>query len=126
MSVLSDRDIRAAIDAGRVVIRPYDPADLQPSSVDLHLDPAEFGLKPASAEDLKGGDAEESAAIARAILAGEQGPRRDVVLLNAAAALEVAGAAGSLAEGVAAAARSIDTGAAAATLERWVAVSQSG
>jgi dCTP deaminase len=38
MSVLSDRDIRASIDAGQVVIRPYDPADLQPSSVDLHLD----------------------------------------------------------------------------------------
>ena len=38
MSVLSDRDIRAAIEAGEVVIRPYDPADLQPSSVDLHLD----------------------------------------------------------------------------------------
>jgi dCTP deaminase len=38
MSVLSDRDIRAAIDAGEVVIKPYDPQDLQPSSVDLHLD----------------------------------------------------------------------------------------
>ena len=38
MSVLSDRDIRASIDGGQVVIRPYDPADLQPSSVDLHLD----------------------------------------------------------------------------------------
>ncbi len=38
MSVLSDRDIRASIDAGQVVIRPYDPADLQPSSIDLHLD----------------------------------------------------------------------------------------
>jgi dCTP deaminase len=38
MSVLSDRDIRAAIEAGEVVIRPYDPSDLQPSSVDLHLD----------------------------------------------------------------------------------------
>src|SRR3954452_2854708 len=38
MSVLSDRDIRASIEAGAVVIRPYDPADLQPSSVDLHLD----------------------------------------------------------------------------------------
>jgi dCTP deaminase len=38
MSVLSDRDIRAAIEAGEVVIRPYDPIDLQPSSVDLHLD----------------------------------------------------------------------------------------
>jgi dCTP deaminase len=38
MSVLSDRDIRAAIEAGEVVIKPYDPKDLQPSSVDLHLD----------------------------------------------------------------------------------------
>src|SRR4051812_10719848 len=38
MSVLSDRDIRAALDAGEIVIRPYDPQDLQPSSVDLHLD----------------------------------------------------------------------------------------
>jgi dCTP deaminase len=38
MSVLSDRDIRASIDAGGIVIRPYDPSDLQPSSVDLHLD----------------------------------------------------------------------------------------
>ncbi len=38
MSVLSDRDIRASIEEGRVVIRPYDPVDLQPSSVDLHLD----------------------------------------------------------------------------------------
>ena len=38
MSVLSDRDIRAALDSGRVVIRPYNPGDLQPSSVDLHLD----------------------------------------------------------------------------------------
>jgi dCTP deaminase len=38
VSVLADRDIRAAIETGRVVVRPYDPADLQPSSVDLHLD----------------------------------------------------------------------------------------
>ena len=38
MSVLSDRDIRAAIDAGDVKVRPYDPKDLQPSSIDLHLD----------------------------------------------------------------------------------------
>ncbi|MGH2591084.1 MAG: anthranilate phosphoribosyltransferase, partial [Actinomycetota bacterium] len=54
------------------------------------LDPAELGLPAASPDDLKGGDAEASAAIARGVLAGEQGPRRDVVLLNAAAALEVA------------------------------------
>ena len=67
----------------------------------------------------------ESAAIARSILAGEPGPRRDVVLLNAGAALEVAGAAGVDRGGDASSPpRSIDDGAAAATLERWVAVSQ--
>jgi anthranilate phosphoribosyltransferase len=89
------------------------------------FDPAEVGLSLASPEDLRGGDVEASAAIARSVLAADPGPRRDVVVLNAAAALEVAGAAGSLAEGVAVAARSIETGAAAATLERWVAVSRS-
>jgi len=90
------------------------------------FDPVEVGLPIGAPEGLRGGDVDASAAIARSVLAGEEGPKRDVVLLNAAAALEVAGAAGSLAEGVAVAARSIDTGAAAATLERWVAVSQSG
>jgi anthranilate phosphoribosyltransferase len=90
------------------------------------LDPAELGLATAALEDLRGGDAEASAAIARAILAGEPGPRRDVVLLNAAAALEVAGRAGSLVDGLPVAARSIDSGAAAATLERWAAASRTG
>ena len=89
------------------------------------FDPTEVGIPAASPEDLRGGDAEASASIARSVLAGDPGPRRDVVLLNAAAAIEVAAAASSLAEGVAVAARSIDTGAAAATLERWVAVSRS-
>jgi anthranilate phosphoribosyltransferase len=90
------------------------------------LDPAELGLPTASPEDLKGGDAETSAAIARAILAGEAGPRRDVVVLNTAAALEVAGRAGSMHDGLAVAARSIDSGDAAATLERWAAASRTG
>ncbi len=61
--------------------------------------------------------------IARAVLAGEAGPRRDVVLLNAAAALEVAGRASTLEDGLQIAAAAIDTGAAAATLDRWVAAS---
>ena len=61
-----------------------------------------------------GGDAEASAAIVRALLAGESGPRRDVVLLNAGAALEVAGRADTLADGIALAAETIDSGAAAA------------
>lgn len=87
------------------------------------LDPASFGLPRATLEDLRGGDAEEAAVIARAVLAGEAGPRRDVVLLNAAAALEVAGHAPTLDDGLQIAATAIDTGAAVATLDRWVVIS---
>ncbi len=92
--------------------------------VEARLDPSELGLPRASLGDLRGGDAAEGARIARGILEGETGPRRDVVLLNAAAALEVAGAAPSLAEGLELAARSIDSGAALGTLERWVEASR--
>jgi anthranilate phosphoribosyltransferase len=91
-----------------------------------HLDPADLGLRRAATADLRGGDAQESAAIARSILAGEPGPRRDVVLLNAGAALEVAGVAGSIAEGMGLAATSIDSGSAAAVLERWAGVAGNG
>jgi len=88
-----------------------------------HLDPARLGLARASLGDLRGGDADEAASIARAVLSGEAGPRRDVVLLNAAAALEVAGRASDLATGIQLAATAIDTGAASATLDRWVTAS---
>ncbi|MBI2238436.1 MAG: anthranilate phosphoribosyltransferase [Actinobacteria bacterium] len=88
------------------------------------LDPARLGFPRAAREDLKGGDAAENAAIARRVLSGEKGPPRDVVLLNAAAALEVAGRVGSLEEGIAVAAESVDSGAASRALERWVEVSQ--
>lgn len=87
------------------------------------LDPSELGLARASLDDLKGGDAAENSEIARAVLAGETGPKRDVVLLNAAAALEVAGRAATLEEGFALAAGSIDSGSAARVLDRWVEVS---
>ena len=87
------------------------------------LDPSELGFALAEPADLQGGDASEAAAIARAILGGETGPRRDVVLLNAGAALLVAGIASTHAEGIEAAAASIDRGDAAATLARWVSVS---
>ena len=87
------------------------------------LDPAELGLARAAVEDLQGGDAQESASIVRAIVAGETGPRRDVVVLNAAAALEVAGRTDTIEEGLELAATAIDSGAAAATLERWIEVS---
>lgn len=87
------------------------------------LDPRELGLPPAAPADLTGGDAAFGAEIARRILAGESGPRRDVVVLNAGAALEVAGAVDSLEEGLERAARSIEEGAAAQTLGRWVSAS---
>jgi anthranilate phosphoribosyltransferase len=98
--------------------------DVKDGSVrETHLDPSKFGLGRARSEDLEGGDVAESARIARAIVDGERGPRRDVVVLNAGAALEVAGFAGNLEEGMTTAARSIDDGDAASTLERWVEVS---
>ncbi|HJQ72351.1 MAG TPA: anthranilate phosphoribosyltransferase, partial [Actinomycetota bacterium] len=89
------------------------------------LDPADHDIARVSREDLHGGDARESARIARAVLGGEHGPGRDVVLLNAGAALEVAGAASDLDEGIELASSSIDEGRAGATLERWIAVSNS-
>jgi anthranilate phosphoribosyltransferase len=87
------------------------------------LEPADLGLARSEVADLRGGDPQASAAIAVAILRGETGPRRDVVLLNAAAALEVSGSAASLHEGIAMATASIDSGAAVETLVRWVASS---
>jgi anthranilate phosphoribosyltransferase len=74
-----------------------------------------FPLQPATLADLRGGDREVNAAIIRRILRGEErGPKRDAVLLNAAAALFVAGKAKSLAEGWDSAAETIDSGKTAA------------
>ncbi|MGZ8581577.1 MAG: anthranilate phosphoribosyltransferase [Actinomycetota bacterium] len=87
------------------------------------IDPADLGFERVTVDALLGGDAEASAAIVRTVLAGEGGPRRDVVLLNAGAVLEVAGRAATLADGVALAAETIDSGAAAAALDRWVEAS---
>ena len=86
--------------------------------------PEDFGLPRASIQDLRGGDRAENALIIRQVLAGEAGPRRDIVLMNAAAALMVGGRARDFKEGVALAARSIDSGAAAAKLAGLVALSQ--
>ena len=74
---------------------------------------------------MKGGEPAENAEITRAILGGERGPRRDIVLLNAAAALIAADRAGDLREGVAQAAEAIDSGEAASVLARLVEVSNS-
>ncbi len=89
------------------------------------LDPAALGLPRAPLEALKGGSAPENAAVITALLRGERGPRRDVVTLNAAAALVAAGLAGDLVEGLAQAAAALDSGAAAGVLERLVEVSNS-
>ena len=78
------------------------------------IEPGALGIAARAPEELRGGDAAENAAIVRAVLAGEPGPRREIVLLNAAAALWVAGAAGDLAEGLSLARSSLDDGAARA------------
>jgi anthranilate phosphoribosyltransferase len=80
--------------------------------------PEDAGLARAPVEALKGGDAAQNASIAREVLGGQAGPRRDVVLLNAAAALVVGGRVKSLREGVESGAEAIDSGRAAAVLER--------
>jgi anthranilate phosphoribosyltransferase len=87
------------------------------------LDPSALGLAQAAPDDLIGGDAATNAEIARRVLGQEAGPHRDVVLLNAAAALLVSGKASTMEEGLTEAAESIDSGAAARTLDRWVEVS---
>lgn len=83
----------------------------------FEVDPTTLGLSRARLADLEGGSPEENAKTTRALLEGATGPKRDIVLLNAAAALWVAEAAASLEEGLVLAARSLDEGAALAKLE---------
>lgn len=86
----------------------------------FYVHPAELGLPKASVAALAGGDATTNAAILLEVLAGEVGPARDVVLLNAGAALFVAGRVSHLVDGVEMAARAIDTNAARRTLAELV------
>ena len=86
--------------------------------------PEDFDLPRSSLADLRGGDREQNAEIIRALLGGERGPRRDIVLMNAAAALVVGAHAHDLKEGAATAARAIDTGAARQKLDQLVALSR--
>jgi anthranilate phosphoribosyltransferase len=85
--------------------------------VESSITPEQFGLGRAPLETLAGGDAAENAAILSAVFAGELGPRRDVVLLNAAAVLVVAALADNLWEGIARAVDAIDSGAVAKLVE---------
>lgn len=91
----------------------------------LTVDPTEYDLGPARLEELRGGDPATNARLARAVLAGDQGPHRDIVVLNAAAGLVAAGTVGDYGTGVAAARAALDSGAAADALERLVTTSVS-
>lgn len=86
----------------------------------FEIDPVAFGMPYAKAADLTGSDAQTNAAIMKDILAGENGPRRDIVLLNTAVALWVAGKADGIAAGLRMAAEAIDSGKAAEVLARLV------
>jgi len=90
---------------------------------DYSVDPKELGITPAPTEALVGGDPPTNADLARRVLAGDAGPHRDIVCLNAGAGLVVAGMAVDLAHGLRAAQAAIDSGGAAAALDRLVVVS---
>ena len=109
-------------------ISPWGPtrvAKLEQGRVSLtEVRPEDFGLEPVGREALAGGDAAENATIARAVLSGERGPRRVAVLINAAAALVVAGIETDLRAAAERAAAAIDRGDASRLLDRWIALSR--
>jgi anthranilate phosphoribosyltransferase len=91
---------------------------------EYELDPAELGLPHAPVEAMRGGGPEENARLAREVLGGAKGPRRDVVLLNTAAALRASGLARDWKEGIGLAAEAIDSERAGEVLDRWARISQ--
>lgn len=105
---------------------PTHVAELRDDRVSAYqVTPEELGLDAVAPEALAGGEPGENAAVVRAVVGGQElGAPRTAVLINAAAAFHVAGRVDSLADGVAAAARAIDSGAAAATLEKLVGASR--
>ena len=88
------------------------------------VDPEQLGLALVKPDQLVGGDPAHNALVVRRVLGGESGPHRDIVLLNAAAGLVVAGRANDLAAGLVIAAAAIDSGSAAAALQRMIEVSR--
>jgi anthranilate phosphoribosyltransferase len=106
---------------------PTRVAELKDGKVSsFEVRPEDADLPLATLADLKGGDATVNAAAIRDVLAGEPGPFRDIVLMNAGAALIVGGKAASLREGAERAGRAIDTGAAARALDKLIAVTNAG
>jgi anthranilate phosphoribosyltransferase len=101
-----------------------DVAEVKDGKVTVfEVTPADAGVAPAKLSDLKGGDAKHNAAALRAVLDGEKGAYRDIVLLNTAAALIVGGKAKSLTDGAAMAVHAIESGAAKAALDKLVSLS---
>jgi anthranilate phosphoribosyltransferase len=106
---------------------PTKVAELRDGQVkEYTLDPEEVGLRRCEMADLHGGSAEQSAVIVRSVLGGDQGPARDVVLLNSGAALYVSGSAAAIQDGIKLAAESIDTGKARRKLEQLVELTNAG
>ncbi|MDD1684198.1 MAG: anthranilate phosphoribosyltransferase [Methanoregula sp.] len=100
--------------------------ELNMGSVSMYtLNPCSFGIAPASLSDLHGGNTQENARIIREILAGERGACRDIVLLNAGAAIYTGGQARDLHDGIRNAVSSIDSGNASARLDALVEATQS-
>jgi len=106
------------------VSSPSSVIEINGDRKEYQLDPAELGLARAPVDSMRGGGPEENARIAREVLGGAKGPRRDVVLLNAAAALRAAGLAGSWKDGIGMAADAIDSGRAGEVLQRWAKISR--
>ena len=106
------------------VSSPSHVIEIDGSRKEYELDPRELGLATAPVESMRGGGPEENARIAREILAGALGARRDVVLLNSAAALRAAGLAATWKDGLGLAAEAIDSGRAGEVLQRWAKISQ--
>lgn len=103
-----------------------DVAELKDGKITVfEVTPADAGLAPAKLSDLKGGDAKYNSAAILDVLAGRKSPFRDIVLLNAAAALIVGGKAASLTDGVALATHSIESGNAKAALDKLIAITTS-
>jgi anthranilate phosphoribosyltransferase len=104
-----------------------DVAELKDGKVTVfEVTPADAGLAPAKLSDLKGGDAKHNAAAIREVLAGAKTPLRDIAVLNAAAALIVAGKAANLTDAAALAVHSIESGAARVALDRLIAITNAG
>ena len=103
---------------------PSHVIEIDGSRKEYELDPSELGLAKAPVDAMRGGGPEDNARIAREVLDGAAGPRRDVVLLNTAAALRAAGLAKDWKQGIKAGAEAIDSGRAGDVLQRWATISQ--